>query len=652
MGLGGKLDNLLLSGFKPGDRSDTELDRIRMINVGLITMVVIGLPFSLQYLVLGVPLITGAVIVTCLAAVFVILMLRRGASISLCGYLTGTNLYLLLLLSNLNSGGFYDPNFAWFYVVPLVGAVLVDARAAWVWSGVIVATTIAFWLLHQNGVGIPNNIPEDLHATQSLLNRLSAVVALGIVVLLFVRAHNRARKSAFRLAFFDELTGLPNRRALMTKLTREIERAGDDGLQCALLFVDLDRFKTVNDSLGHRAGDQLLRSIGVELEDVVRAFSESTSTSCTVARFGGDEFAVVAGQLADRDQAQAIGNAIVSALDRTFKIDGYQLHAGGSVGVALCPTDGDNADELLRSADLAMYQAKGRGGMQVAFCTKDLVSASKRWMDLEAGLRRAIDDDELHLVFQPIVDLESREITAVEALLRWQHNGERIGPAEFIPVAEATGAILPIGAWVLRRAHEAALELFEHCNAPIRVSVNVSVAQLRSPDLRTTILELIEDERLPRGWLELELTESVLLEDYRRVTELMSELGGVGVEFAIDDFGTGYSSLAYLASLPVNRLKVDREFINTVAMSPRQLEVTNAIFAMAERLGLPTVAEGIECEETARLVGDLGCIEGQGHYFSKPVTLEELYPLLTLGPPLSAPTLSHEASASQRVPTL
>ena len=622
-----RLSDLLRGGFKATEKSASELERIRMVNIGLLTILAVGLPFSVPYYLIGVPLVSAAVLLTCLGAVGALIMVRRGISITFCGYLAGSFVYSLLLLSNLNSGGFYDPNFAWFYVVPLVGAVLVDVKAAWIWSAVIVVTTVGFWVADQSGIIVPDNIPTDVHAVQSLFNRLSALGALGILVVLFVRSHQRARREAFRLAHFDDLTELPNRRALMKRLDREIASAQDK--HCALLFIDLDRFKTVNDSLGHRAGDQLLREISSVLTQLVDEFEQCPADAKFVARFGGDEFAIVMSRLTDPAVAEELGHAIVGALDQAVRVGDYQIHSGASIGIALSPRDGENADDLLRSGDLAMYRAKEKGGMTLGFCDQELVDASKRWMDVDAGLRAAVDADEFSLAFQPIVDLASRQITAVEALLRWRRaDGELVSPAEFIPVAEATGAILSIGEWVLREARLAAERIFALCDAPIRMSVNLSAAQLRSSDLGSLVLEVVGDGDLPCGWLELELTESVLIKDHRRVIALMDALGAEGVDFAIDDFGTGYSSLSYLAELPANRLKVDREFVTTAANSDRQREVTNAIFAMAERLGLPTVAEGIETEEAADLVQRLGCIEGQGNYFSPPVSLERLLDLI------------------------
>ena len=619
------------------DRTGPELERIRTIGFGALAMVAIGLPFSVQYMKLGLWSVAIAVWATCFAGLMVIWLIRAGFSLTLCGYLSGTVLYLLLLISNLNSGGFYDPNFAWFYVVPLVGAVWVDAKAAVFWSAVVIATTIVFWAVSRMGIVIPDNVPASVHPIQSLLNRLSALVALAVLITLFVRAHNRSRADAYRLAHFDDLTSLPNRRGLMKRLARELAAAEDEEV-CALLFIDLDRFKTVNDSLGHRAGDKLLCAVAERLASTVAEFDEGSSEARMVSRFGGDEFAVVAGRLREPQVAGRLGRKIVEALAEPVKIDDYQLHTGASVGVALSPRDGTNADELLRSADLAMYEAKHAGGMDVAFCNQELIDASKRWMEVDAGLRRAIEDDELTLVFQPIVCLETRLITGVEALLRWTRaDGEAVSPSEFIPVAEATGAILEIGEWVLRHARAAAREIYPLCDSPIRISVNLSVAQLRAVDLAASIIELVDDDRLPTGWLELELTESILLDDFHRITDLMSELGAHGVEFAIDDFGTGYSSLSYIAGLPANRLKVDREFVTTATADKRQREVTNAIFAMAERLGLPTVAEGIETEDAANLVRELGCTEGQGNFFSRPLPLPALLELITNEPIVDSP---------------
>ncbi|HVQ10197.1 MAG TPA: EAL domain-containing protein [Allosphingosinicella sp.] len=423
-----------------------------------------------------------------------------------------------------------------------------------------------------------------------------------------------ARQAADRIAHMarhDALTGLPNRLQLMEDLGGALRQAQARSEQCALLLVDLDRFKTINDSLGHVAGDHLLQQVSRSFETVI-------SDEMTAGRLGGDEFAIVVPHAATRDELEQLCLALVSALQGPFLYREQRLFVGASVGVAVGPRDGDTVEEMIRNADLALYRAKAGSGNDIRFYEPALHARAEERRGIELALHGAMDSGEFSLAYQPVVLAESGEINSFEALLRW-HNPElgQIPPAKFIPIAEETGMLGRIGEWVLRTACREAASWPED----ISIAVNVSPRQLRDPGFIVTLVSALTQANLDPSRLELEVTETVFLELTGTTQKVLQQIQSLGVKLAMDDFGTGYSSLGYLRRADFDTLKIDRSFVQSIsAGDPESTAIIRAVVALAGSLGMKTVAEGVATAEQLALVRALGCDRIQGYIFSRPVT--------------------------------
>ena len=448
-----------------------------------------------------------------------------------------------------------------------------------------------------------------------------------LVLALDVTERRRLEAQLRRQAFHDELTGLANRALFRDRLEHAIARATRAGQPLCVQFLDLDGFKRVNDSLGHAVGDALLVAVARRVALAVRAGD-------TVARLGGDEFAILL-ECAHQGEAEAIATRIIDACRPPFRVDDRDVSVGVSVGIA-AHQPGISADELQRNADTAMYEAKESGRNQWARYAPEMHARALARLELEEGLRGAIANDELTVVYQPIVDLASRRGTAVEALLRWRH--PRFGdvpPATFIPIAEETGLILSLGRWVLHEAcrQTRAWQLAElAAGSPdaeeISVSVNVSGRQLDAESLLDDVQAALDGSGLRAECLTLEITESAIMRDAERAVRRLGALRTLGVRLAIDDFGTGYSSLSYLRQFPIDVLKIDKSFVDHVAQRSQDSLLVRTIVALGESLGLRLVAEGIERAEQSEALRALGCTVGQGYHFGRPVPADSVYPFL------------------------
>ncbi|KAA0577317.1 EAL domain-containing protein [Azospirillum sp. B21] len=427
----------------------------------------------------------------------------------------------------------------------------------------------------------------------------------------------RAQEERIRhLAQFDFLTDLPNRFLLRDRLERAMLAAGRHGTKVGLLFVDLDRFKTINDSLGHQVGDGLLREVAERLLGTVRA-------SDTVSRQGGDEFIILISDMDSPDAAGIVARKVLHALSEPYLIDGHELQVTPSIGIAIYPDDGTGIDALLKSADMAMYAAKEAGRATYQFFTPELNRRASDRMWTENNLRRALANNELELHFQPQFSLDGRRLIGAEALVRWrQPDGTLIMPGQFIPVAEDTGLILPLGDWVLGEACRRTAELLRHQD--LLIAINLSAVQVRRPGLAERVAGWLSAYGIPPSALELEVTESVLMDDSDVVSETFSQLREMGVPLAIDDFGTGYSSLAYLKRFRVDKLKIDRSFVSGLrAGNPDSGAIAEAIIGMARSLRMQTLAEGVETEEQYHCLAAMGCDQCQGYLLGRPMPYED-----------------------------
>ena len=432
----------------------------------------------------------------------------------------------------------------------------------------------------------------------------------------------KAQEKLHYLAYHDELTGLPNRTLLIDRLGQTVLEAGRRGRRAAVLCLDLDRFKFVNETLGHDAGNALIKSVARRLLECVRPGD-------SVARLEGDEFAMVFADVAQPDDAYRVLHRIKERFALPLAVDGHNLFVTLSIGVALYPLDGADADTLLRNAEAAMYQAKEHSGDTHRFYAAQMTAASVERLALETGLREALERGEFLLHYQPQVDLKSGRITGVEALVRWRHP-ERglVPPATFIPLAEETGLIVPIGVWVLHEACHQARAWQKEKPEAIRVAINLSPQQFREPGLSETVRRILGETGLDPHLLDIELTESVLAGNSDSVAGVLGELEQLGIQISIDDFGTGYSSLSHLKRFPVDVLKIDQSFVRDCTTDPDDAAIVQAIITMAHALGIQTIAEGVETKEQLEFLRRNGCDAMQGFYFSRPVPAEEITRML------------------------
>jgi diguanylate cyclase (GGDEF)-like protein len=480
--------------------------------------------------------------------------------------------------------------------------------------------------VHENGAVVGGLVVASYQPRVFSENDQSVLQVFAEHVSLAVTDH-RIREQMYE-AYHDSLTGLASRALFLEQLEHGLARAARQHSQLAVLFVDLDRFKLVNDSLGHAAGDILLIGVADRLRSCLRVTD-------TAARFGGDEFAIVLHDLGHREQAVLVARRIIEVLQQPFVVHGKEVFVNASIGITFNTEGGVDAEDLMRTADLAMYEAKKNGKGHYETYRPAMRAHLMRSLDLEADLRRALDRDEFVLHYQPIVELTDGMVNGVEALVRWRRpdRDRLIEPLTFIPCAEETGLIVPIGLWVL---HEACRQA-SRWNAqrrgrpPLTMSVNLSARQLQQPDLPGVVAQILLETALEPSSLVLELTESLLLHDTEAALTQLRQLKALGVRLAIDDFGTGYSSLAYLRKFPIDIIKIDKSFVDELAAGGDGATLTRAIVQLGQTMQLVTVAEGIETG--AQLVGlrDAGCSLGQGYYFAKSLERDEVETILLNG---------------------
>ena len=419
------------------------------------------------------------------------------------------------------------------------------------------------------------------------------------------------------VSLHDAVTGLYNRAFLEDHLGRTLSSAQGSRSQHALIFFDLERFKQVNDTLGYRAGDRLLRRVAERL-------SAGAREDDVVARVGGDEFARFVPRVNGPQDAAEVAHQMREALASPFEVDGHELFITASVGISLYPGDGQDPQTLLKNATAALYRARQQGNDGYQFYTADMNDKALRRLTIENRLRRAVEREEMSIHYQPKIDMDSRSVIGMEALARWQSPElGYVSPADFIPLAEESGLIIPVGEWVLRTACAQNRLWQDEVPGRLRVAVNLSARQFRERNLSAKIFQILGETGLDPRYLELELTESSIMESAEYAVKVLGELREAGVEISIDDFGTGYSSLGYLKRLPIDTLKIDQSFVREVTTEPDSTAIVQAIIALAHNLGLKVVAEGVETEEQSRLLHLLGCDQAQGYLFSKPLPAEE-----------------------------
>jgi diguanylate cyclase (GGDEF)-like protein/PAS domain S-box-containing protein len=480
-------------------------------------------------------------------------------------------------------------------------------------------------VVFKNGKGLPSYEEEIIDraghrhvflTTKSPLRDRAGKVVNVLTTSLNITERKQAEEHLHHLAHHDPLTGLPNRTYFHDSVRRQIARTRRGDKQFALLLLDLDRFKGVNDVLGHHQGDQLLKAVAQRLSDVVRETD-------TVARLGGDEFAILQTEIGRTEDAVTLAEKVIKALEQPFELEGQEINTTASVGITVHPTDGVDVDVLLKNADLAMYQAKAEGRNVWRVFASDMHTNAREAIVLESDLRQALAKKQFLLNYQPQIDLRSGRIIGAEALLRWRRPGAGlVRPGEFLPLAEENGLIVPINEWVLFEACAQA-KLWSRERPEFRIAVNLSPVQFRKQDIRQHVLDVLEKTGLNPHSLELELTESILMQNPESAANDVRFLQELGVTFSIDDFGVGYSSLSYVKNLPVDRLKIDQGFIRNVNNDPNDAAIVRAIINLGHSLNLKIMAEGVETAEQLAFVRSEGCDEVQGFYFSPPVPAED-----------------------------
>ena len=470
---------------------------------------------------------------------------------------------------------------------------------------------------------------ETVRSEEAKPQRLTAVVQ-------DVTRQRKAEEQIHYLAYYDGLTGLPNRRSFNERLELALATAQRTGHMAAVLYVDIDRFKRVNDTLGHETGDHLLQRAGSRLLQCVRTTDfvgrpgvSEPGQADLVCRFGGDEFVILLGDIEKSQHAVVVARRLMKAMEREFTLEKESVHLTPSLGIAVYPNDGDQPETLIRNAAATVSHCKERGGNQYQFYSESMNATALEELVLESALNKALERGELELHFQPQYDISQGDIVGAEALLRWRHP-ERgmLPPLKFIPLAEESGLIVPIGEWVLKEACRQAKTWQEGRSEPVRVSVNISSRQLGQPGLVDAVRRALDESGLRPRQLELELTESTLVQDEQSTLARLDALKVLGVGLSIDDFGTGYSALSYLSRFPLESLKIDRSFVDGTPTDKGNAGICRAIMAMAESLKLRVIAEGVESEEQLEFLRREGCSQIQGFLLSRPLPPEEFAEVL------------------------
>ncbi len=443
-----------------------------------------------------------------------------------------------------------------------------------------------------------------------------AAGSLAIAFLLVARMRRVVRHTEAHLDYLahsDPVTGLPNRHAFNARLAFALSKVDQFGGMVGLLFLDLDDFKVVNDTLGHQNGDRMLKQVAQRLTGVLR-------TTDTICRIGGDEFAVILESATSSRESESVAAKLIAALAAPFPLDKHEMYVSASIGLAIYPLDSADLQALIRNADTAMYHAKSRGKNAFDRFHPDMEQRAQKRVQLENSMRKALERNELRVFFQPQISIATRRIVAVEALLRWEHPElGLIQPLEFIPVAEESGLIVPLGKWVLEAACEQAARWAAEGMRELSIAVNLSVRQMREEGLVDDILAILNRTGVAPGQLELEITETVLMEDVEENVRLLTRLKAEGICISIDDFGTGYSSMAYLKRFPIDQIKIDRTFITDLPADAEDRAITTAIIAMAHSLGVEVVAEGVETAAQLAFLDEHGCDRVQGYFLGAPL---------------------------------
>ncbi len=595
------------------------LQRNRLIQIILAILCAVGCVILINFVNQNWP--TVWMLLALSACMLVALILARANRITLAAMFTVITLTIVMGLMSFAFDGIYDATISAFPAILVFAAMFATLRLfVGLLTFIILILSTVVWV---NITGVHVNVVAPV-SIMSLVNVVAILMAtaffvwklasdLRIAVARLETENERIRDALTHidtLAHNDALTGLPNRLLARARFEQAVELAKRGNDKIALLYLDLDNFKTINDSLGHIAGDQLLCEVATRLKQTIRA-------SDTASRQGGDEFLVIVAGQAEKESVATVAVKIIDHLSEYFSVNGMEISVTCSLGISMYPDDGQDFDALLKHADIAMYQAKERGRNGFQFYDPQMNTNVVEHLHLISGIRTALQKDEFKLYYQPQFDLKSERIIGAEALIRWK-NPElgMIPPNKFIPVAERSGQIHEIGAWVIDEACRQAREWMDAGLPPIVVGVNLSPIQFRRDNVERDVMNALEHYNLPPSAIELELTESLLIVESDQISPLLKRLRNLGVHLSIDDFGTGYSNLGYLSRFEVERLKIDQSFIRRMLENKNDEGIVRAIIEMAHSLGLEVVAEGVETAEMLVHLKGLGCEFGQGYLWS------------------------------------
>jgi diguanylate cyclase (GGDEF)-like protein len=643
---------------------EEEIRQGRLFNILMIISIVLVIFLVLLFLLM-IPLGMAETAIGWTAAVFplsfiplsifCIIQARRGRIRSAIRLYIWINLFAICLAAWIFDG-IYSP--AWLlhiWTITIAGTLLAPVYALWMTGGVVAYFLLLFFL-YQSGLYIPLLTfgPAGREFANISILMLILISTVGLLTYLNMRGlrdtlvrlrmktkeleeHRRTLEQRVKerteeliktnaeldkLATHDVLTGLPNRMMFSQLLNRAIQSARRYDRQFAVFFIDLDRFKIINDTLGHEAGDQLLQEIAIRLKQVLRSAD-------VVARLGGDEFVILVDEVNDLSQVATVAHKILAAASKPMVLMGEKCRVTASIGISIYPTDAEDEQSFMKTADMAMYLAKEEGKNNYQFYSKEIQSKSIERLSIETNLRSALENNEFSLHYQARLDFKTGAITAVEALLRWQNPYlGSMSPTQFIPVAEETGLIVPIGRWVLKAACVQNVVWQRQGLPPVCMAVNLSLQQLTDDNLLKDIGTALKDSGMEPNLLELEITESALMHNSAHIIATLTKIKNMGVRLAIDDFGTGYSSLAQIKRYPINTIKVDRSFIRNLPQDTESKAIIKAIIAMGKTLSLSVVAEGVETQEQMDFLQEHACDGMYGYFFNRPATPDQFADLL------------------------
>jgi len=603
--------------------------------------------------------VESALAVSMALTLFLPFALRKGRSTAPAANLVITAAFLSIIVTTAAFGGIGAPVVHWCSLPPMLAIWMGAKRSAWAWAAIGMAGVIGFIALDAMGIGFAYHLGTERVQGSPLWIQRSVDVFSWLVVLVTtaflyerhkdeqtlrlaekndelhheIEQRKRAEERTRYLAYYDELTTLPNRQLFKEHLTQAMDAADREGRLVGLLFVDLDGFKEINDTHGHSNGDALLQQVAIRLLNCTRGVDQvarqTSQDSEFVSRLGGDEFTILLDGLSDFAEAAIVAHRVLEALSEPIQIDSQEVLISASIGIAVYPGAVTTMDELLRNADLAMYHAKKEGRNNFQFFEESMTESVVARSTLAHALRLAVEREELELHYQPIVCAQTQEIVGVECLARWNdpEHGP-IPPDRFIVVAEQSGLISDLGDWVIREACRQYGRWEAEGIAPKRIGINVSGQQFRAQRLTCSVITAVEEAKLDPACIEIEITETAMMIDENQASRCLNQLKKFGVSIALDDFGTGFSSLSYIRRFPVDVLKIDRSFVESIETNPESHAIATAILAMAQRLGLRVVAEGVETESQAKLLRHEGCEELQGYFFSRPLAAEQMTQLL------------------------